>query len=159
MVQECIARHTGWSASSECAILEFQGAQFENWAHIPGPVVSWTASASLAALKKGVGHHPVAVGETLALLATVSEDMSRHFRTMQLGDQKWLWSHRPRHPTMAPETQRRKVMRSSFLPKIRRDVTCASPTTALSCSVPRRSRAQEGFNEETLQDHCSSPSV
>ena len=59
---------------------------------LSGPVVSWMARGSLTALKrKDGGHRPVAVGETLlhltakALLATVSEDVTRYLRPTQLG--------------------------------------------------------------------------
>ena len=58
------------------------------------PVVSWIASASLTALKKkDASHRPMAVGETLrrltakALLATLSEDMTRYLHPLQLGVQ------------------------------------------------------------------------
>ena len=54
--------------------------------NIPGSIVSWIASGSFTARKKDGSHQPVAVGETLrrliakALLAAVSEDMTRYLR-------------------------------------------------------------------------------
>ena len=59
--------------------------------HSPGLIISWFSSASLTELTKEDGsHRPLAVGDTLqrlkakALLATVSEDMTRALRPSQL---------------------------------------------------------------------------
>ena len=57
--------------------------------HIPGPVVSWIASAPLAALRKKDGnHHPVVVEETLQRLTAKAQHMRRFLRLAPMPQQR-----------------------------------------------------------------------
>ena len=69
------------------------------------------AGSPVPTLNKKDSHRPVAAGETLrrltatALLATISEDLTRHLRPSQLGG-----PHAAVKPSSTPKTQRRGTM-------------------------------------------------
>ena len=138
---------------------------------IPGPVVSWTASASLMALKKkDKSHRPVGVGEKIhrlaakVLLAAVPKDITDDLQPAQLGFgtrngcgaivhsvRKLLHDHRedekpaPPHPRSGERLH--QIVRSCF----RKEVRWLAPRLARysSCSGLRGFCAREAHKKAT----------